>query len=1013
MRYTAIPLLEESFRRTGNNGEYALQEIAIPIPGEALKLDGLLCTPKNRSGYYYDVAHPKQRIVIHYTAGSLRSDIATLTAQDRHVSVPFVIARDGTIYQLFSSRFWSGHLGKGVGNTNTANAQDKCTIAIELSNYGWLTEHQGALETCYSRLTGSNGSSGPADVYCLLADNDAYQKLATSFREKRYYATFSKAQYESLIVLLRYLTTKYNIPRQFLPEALRYQTTQTVLQFRGIVSHVNYRTDGKWDLGPAFDWNMVIAGVQAEAFQPTVSRSSIPATRGNAKKAILSEEELEPLLPAPQDAAREDESYEEVIKLDDGMEPDDGLKKSAAQKGQKKLFALLVGLDEYNEQVILNNEVVFPKLSGCVRDTKRMKTYLEADPAFDTKIEMLANEQATKKEIARLFREHLGQAKAGDSALFFFSGHGTQEWADSTTWKEDTDGKLECIVCYYDKEADDLLMTDKELRYLIHELAHTGAHITALFDCCHSADNTRNGALVKKEFTGIVEKRVPYVFPKRSWQQFLFSDAISQADVKQQGESVLLPEGEHIQFSACESNESALEVSGSGVFTKALLQVLKASGGDVSYQSLGGRIRQYLKNVYEQKPRIYVAGGDTAILASNFLNRPSTGRKRTLGELVYNEERGWKLTLGAIHGITEQTRTITIIDPDTARQYEGTVGDIEIDGCYVNTKAPLKKRQAYNGIVEGLLAAPLKVSVQKDETVQKEMQQLMDALFEEAKYYIVAEETEAAADYVVQVRNGMYYITLPSDRFRPVTAPQPIKNKNAANAIAAQLMQISQWTFLKTLQNQSVDALPDAVLKVELTVGKSMLPALNETSAAQISYANVNGSWENTIRVKLINTSEADLYCSALYLTSDFSSDSQFLSPPVYLLESGNAVNLSFEKNTSLTLELNDVVKFYNWKEEVEYLKIITSTEPFDVQALSLAPLPKPPLPGASRKRDAKETSTTRGIRRKTLSGWATRTITLRLQNPLADKLREGDKKVMLADTDTAYFARGLYSTLR
>src|SRR4051794_30737688 len=173
MRYAALPSFEEAFLQTANNGEYKLQRISIPVPKETLKLEGWLCTPQSRAGYYYNIAHPKQRIVLHYTAGNLRSDIETLTTTNRHVSVPFVIARDGSIYQLFSSRFWSGHLGKGVGNIDTGNAQDKCTIAIELSNYGWLTERSGNLETSYSRIPGSNGL---ADVYCALTDTEAYQE---------------------------------------------------------------------------------------------------------------------------------------------------------------------------------------------------------------------------------------------------------------------------------------------------------------------------------------------------------------------------------------------------------------------------------------------------------------------------------------------------------------------------------------------------------------------------------------------------------------------------------------------------------------------------------------------------------------------------------------------------------------------------------------------------------------------------------------------------------------------
>lgn len=1007
MRYTSLPRLEESLLRTGNNGEYNLRKLSLPVPHDAVKLEGWLCTPKARAGYYYNVVHPKQRIVLHYTAGSLRSDLETLTTTNRHVSVPFVIARDGTIYQLFSSKFWSGHLGKGLGNSNTGNAQDKCTIAIELSNYGWLAERAGNLETCYSRLKNNNGVAGSADVYCTLEETEAYQKLNTPFRSQSYFATFSDAQYQSLIVLLRYLTATYNIPRQFLPEAIRYQTTNEVLHFRGIVSHVNYRTDGKWDLGPAFDWNKVIAGVQAAEFKPAVSRSTVPLVRAATAPAITSEEEAEALLPPAEDAAREDEPYEDHAHAGE-EEADMGVLKSSIGLRKKKLYALLVGVDDYKEKIVLHEQVVFPKLSACVPDMKRMKTYLENDSAFDADIKLVTNSQATKAEITRLFKEHLGQAKKGDTALFFFSGHGTQEWGDPALWKEDTDGKLECLVCYYNNASEEKLLADKELRYLLHDVAQTGAHVVALFDCCHSGDNTR--AVVRETFSDVKVKAIEYVFPERHWDDFIFSNAIEQADLKEKGEAALLPEGTHVQFSACESDESALEVSGSGVFTKALLKVLQASGGDVSYASLNGRIRQYLKNVYEQKPRVYVAGGNSDLLNENFLNRPYPGQKRTLGELMYNDERGWKFTLGAIHGITPETTSITIVDPETANTYEGTVGEIEIDSCYIATNAKLKKTKTYNGVVEGLLASSVKVYFHNTEGALKEMQELLDVVLKEGNRHLLAEEDEAAADYVVRTLNGRFYITKPHDPFRPLAAPQAIKNKSAAATIAKHLSHISRWTFLKDVQNYTATTvLPDNLLQIDLTTGNDSSSLLDETGTAAITYNKLGGVWESKIHVKLSNNSRVNLYCSALYLTSAFGADAEFLNPPVYLLEPGNSVNLAYQKHPVLTLELNDVAKFYNWKEEIEYLKFIISTDPFDVQALLLESLPKPPLPVVENAKP-RDHSITRGIAKRTLAGWRTQTVTLRLQNPLYNSLSDAEKQAMLANTETKNFAQGLYS---
>src|SRR4051812_26987653 len=110
MTYTSLASLEQKFKGTAGNGQYSFTRFSIPVPKEGLKLEGILCVPKNRAGYYHKAEHPKERILLHFTAGNLASDIEALTQNKRHVSVPFVIARNGTIYQLFSSKYWSGNI---------------------------------------------------------------------------------------------------------------------------------------------------------------------------------------------------------------------------------------------------------------------------------------------------------------------------------------------------------------------------------------------------------------------------------------------------------------------------------------------------------------------------------------------------------------------------------------------------------------------------------------------------------------------------------------------------------------------------------------------------------------------------------------------------------------------------------------------------------------------------------------------------------------------------------------
>ena len=260
MRVNRIPVWEERVKTTGNNGLYNVKQFSIPIKGDNRNLDGYLISPSSGfQGYFYAEKIKKEKIVLHFTAGYLTGDLSVLMNKRRgHVSVPFVLARDGSIYRPFSSSYWSYHLGRGAIGGNTA--ESKKSIGIELSNIGYLTPDplNNTMNTIYGR------------AYCSMDDKHLYTKLDKPFRGQSHYATFTDEQYDSLISLLRYLTAQYDIPRQFLSEDIRYKYTNKILEFKGILSHVNYRSSGKWDFGPAFNWERVVSGVQAAEFTPNV-----------------------------------------------------------------------------------------------------------------------------------------------------------------------------------------------------------------------------------------------------------------------------------------------------------------------------------------------------------------------------------------------------------------------------------------------------------------------------------------------------------------------------------------------------------------------------------------------------------------------------------------------------------------------------------------------------------------------------------------------------------------------
>ena len=250
MQVENIPDYEQNFDETGVDSEgkrHKLTNRQVQIPNGNSIMNYVVTQPANGDRtYYYNEEVAKDQIVLHYTMGYLKGDIASLTKSSRKISVPFVIGRNGTIYNLFFSGNWSYHLGIGAVGGN--EERSRATIGIELSNIGHLNRTSNGMINNYN------------DIYCDQNQTEYYEQ--SFFRGFNNFATFTQKQYESLIILLRYLTARYNIKRNILPSDFRYITFDEVVDYNGIVSHINYRATGKEDIGPAFDWDRLIAGLR-------------------------------------------------------------------------------------------------------------------------------------------------------------------------------------------------------------------------------------------------------------------------------------------------------------------------------------------------------------------------------------------------------------------------------------------------------------------------------------------------------------------------------------------------------------------------------------------------------------------------------------------------------------------------------------------------------------------------------------------------------------------------------
>lgn len=679
--------------------------------------------------------------------------------------------------------------------------------------------------------------------------------------------------------------------------------------------------------------------------------------------------------------------------------------------GQKgKIYALLVGINNYNK---------VRKLNGCLNDVKAIENYLTL--SFDNPIiSKLSDENATRTGIVKLFQKELSKANKEDTILFYYSGHGTQESADTTIWKDETDGALECIVCY---DADptnssDFLLTDKELRYLINKLYDkTKAHIVTIFDCCNSGDNTRNGGLGLASEGEVnirnITKKGDF-FPQREWGNFLFSKDKSAIN----GD---IPEGMHVQFAACESNQSALEVAGQGVFTKTLLKVLKDCGGNISYNSLRSRIRQYLRASYEQTPRMYIPIEAEKKLEEGFLNKPIEAQK-LICEATKNNMNGWTLNMGAIHGINNDSK-ITLNDLENKKTYQAKV---RINGIYVDYTlldlANSPETMFCKAEVDGIMVQKLVFELDNHDALPSEIDSLTTILSQNTggAFHLGGEHapsktlekdsgSDEKANYTLHFRAGEVYFTLPNDPFRPLIKPIEYIGGENDNKIAEIIRHLSRWHFIKNLENTNSQSNQiKNPLKVELfQIINGQGNILKESDF--IEYSQSNGNWKGEIKIAVTNITDTSLYICSAYLDSEFQCFLKFIPNRVKLLESGATIYLGLKNKETINVGLSDVITEYNWLDNREFIKFIISTTEFDPEAMTLPSLAPPVTSIVYKSGENKKGLETNEEDSLELDSWTTQTLNLNFKNPVYNQIKALTLKDLLKNEDMAFYTMNLY----
>lgn len=317
-----------------------------------------------------------------------------------------------------------------------------------------------------------------------------------------------------------------------------------------------------------------------------------------------------------------------------------------------KIFALLVGIDDYQGEV--------PRLGGCLADVTLVGNFLrnkygkdeegnEIESVFspldgeradeDIQVESLGrlhicsltDSLATYDNVIRAFEEFLisDSAKADDSFWFHFSGHGTEQYTAEEFYRPEKDGvsfpslvpngKDQSLVCYNTNGGTaGALLADKELAVLVANVYDEAAkrrlnknqkpHIILSIDCCHAGTASRGD---DDDFE-IRMFRDDAVAGFRDWDEASDEENTRSIESYYKGyyqrqieednspENLDIPEAPHMLLAGAHSLEKAGDTGAGGFFTKSLIDILSKPKG-YNYVDLFNQTRNLVRKLNKKQ----------------------------------------------------------------------------------------------------------------------------------------------------------------------------------------------------------------------------------------------------------------------------------------------------------------------------------------------------------------------------------------------------------------------------
>ncbi len=325
-----------------------------------------------------------------------------------------------------------------------------------------------------------------------------------------------------------------------------------------------------------------------------------------------------------------------------------------------------------------------------------------------------AEERPTKANIRKAFADLAKQVKPGDAAMILFSGHGTQQPANSNPSNVEPDGLDELFLPADTVKWDEAQKTvegaivDDEVGQWVTEIREKGAFVWIIFDSCHSGTMTRgisHEGRVNREIAPMA-LQVPVqavTNPVTRGTQVLKAD--TGGEFSSSAAKSTPGRGGIVAMYAAQSLEPTFELpipteksDFHGIFSYTLVQILTETKKPITYRDLAASVSvAYRRNGIIQ-PTALIEGTDLdheVMGTRNVANRPPitfTGRFQP-GEL-------FEVDAGHLMGLREGS-VIEVYPPAVAVDPDKPLGVAVVE----RTKAAfaLVTPKAWNGME----AAPL------------------------------------------------------------------------------------------------------------------------------------------------------------------------------------------------------------------------------------------------------------------------------------------------------------------